>query len=142
MPHILPYSEGQRLQFLPDLEGYSSYPLPTDFGRGDSKVESKKLLWRAVSALMLKHYGDENLTRLARECKFGPGTASRLKEGATSVGVDIVDKIAKNFHLQAWELLVPSFDPDNRPALQPLSEQERKLYKRLAEVAKEIKETS
>lgn len=89
---------------------------------------------------MLKHYGKENLTRLARECKIGPGSASRLKEGETSVGLDIVDKIAKHFHVQPWELLVPHFDPDNRPALQPLSESERRLYKRLAEVAKDIKE--
>lgn len=105
-------------------------------------MDSKKALWCSVSALMLKHYGKENLTRLAADCKFGPGTSTRLKEGATSVGLDIVDKIAKHFHVQAWELLVPTFDPDNRPALQPISEQERKLYKRLAEVAKEIKATS
>jgi hypothetical protein len=105
-------------------------------------VDSKKLLWRSVSALMRKHYGKENLTRLSSECKFGPGTASRLKEAKTSVGLEIIDKIAKQFHVQPWELLVPQFDPDNRPTLQPLTESERLLYKRLAEVAKQIKEES
>lgn len=103
-------------------------------------MDSKGVLWRSVSALMLKHYGKENLTRLAKDCKFGPATATRLKEGKTSVGVDILDSIAKHFHVQAWELLVPTFDPANRPTLQPLSEQERKLYAKLKEVAKEIKE--
>lgn len=103
-------------------------------------LDSKRVLWRSVSALMKKHYGGENLTRLAKDCKIGPATASRMKEGQTSVGVDIVDKVAKHFQVQPWELLVPTFDPKNRPALQPLSEQERRLYERLREVAKEIKE--
>lgn len=102
-------------------------------------ADSRKILWQSVSSLMRKHYGGENLTRLAKECKFGPATASRLKEGKTSVGLEIVDKIAKHFHVSSWELLVPTFDPSNRPTLQPLSEQERRLYARLAEVAKEIK---
>lgn len=104
-------------------------------------MDSKNVLWASVSALMRKHYGGENLTRLAKDCKIGPGTASRMKEGKTSVGVDILDKIAKHFHLEPWELLVPAFDPANRPTLQPLSEQERKLYAKLKEVAKEIKES-
>jgi hypothetical protein len=103
-------------------------------------VDSKTVLWKSVSALMLKHYGRENLTRLAADCKIGPGSATRIKEGKTSVGLDIVDKIAKHFHLQPWELLVPSFDPANRPTLQAVTEAERKLWERLREVAKEIKE--
>lgn len=105
-------------------------------------ADSKRLLWNAVLALMQKHYGGENLSRLARDCKIGPGTATRLKQGETSVGLEIIDKIAKHFHVQSWELLVPDFDPSNRPTLQPVSEQERKLYERLREVAREIKEGS
>lgn len=104
------------------------------------EVDSKKVLWKSVSALMKKHYGGENLTRLARDCGFGPGTSTRLKETKTSVGLEVIDKIAKHFHVEPWQLLIPGFNPDNMPTLQPLSEQERKLYERLAEVAKEIKE--
>jgi transcriptional regulator with XRE-family HTH domain len=100
-------------------------------------VDSRKVLWKSVSALMLKHYGEENLTRLARDCKIGPGTASRIKAAETSVGLEVIDKIAKKFHVDAWELLVPGFDPGNRPALQPLSEHERQLYARWKELARE-----
>lgn len=103
-------------------------------------LDSRKVLWKSVSALMHKHYGAENLTRLAKDCKVGPGTASRLKEAQTSVGLEIVDKIARHFHVEPWELLVPGFDPGNRPTLQPITEQERRMYERLREVAKEIKE--
>lgn len=51
-----------------------------------------------------------------------------------------VELIAGAFGLEVWELLVPGLDPNRRPTFQPLSEQERRLYERLAEVAKEIKE--
>lgn len=124
----------------PNSAGSFPYPRATDFGEGLRQVDSKHVLWRSVSALMQRHYGEENLSRLARECKIGPGSASRIKEAKTSVGLEIVDKISKHFQVQPWELLVPTFDPGNRPTLQPVSEQERRLYERLREVAKEIKE--
>lgn len=104
-------------------------------------ADSKKLLAAAVMALMTKHYGGENISRLAKDCKIGLGSAARVRDGETSVGLDIVDKIAEHFHVKPWELLVQGFSPDNRPTLQPLSEQERKLYARLAEAVKEIKES-
>jgi hypothetical protein len=99
---------------------------------------SKEVLWKSVSALMKKHYGKENLTKLAKDCDFGPGTSSRLKEQKTSVGLDVLDKIADTFNVQAWQLMVPGFDPDNPPTLQPLSERERLLYEQFKRVAKEI----
>ena len=118
--------------------GSCAYPSPTAFGEGIRPVDGKKILWNSVSALMKKHYGKENLTRLAKECEFGPATATRLKEQRTSVGVDIVDKIASKFQVQAWQLMVPGFDPESPPTLQPLSERERQLYERWKEVAKEF----
>lgn len=87
---------------------------------------------------MQKHYGGENLSRLARECKFGPGTATRLKEQETSVGLEIVEKISAKFGVEPWQLLVPGFNPDNVPTLQPLSEREAELYRRWREVTKDF----
>ncbi len=103
-------------------------------------ADSKKVVWKSITALMQKHYGGENLTRLAKDCKFGPGTSTRLKEQKTSVGLDVLDKIAKKFGVDTWQLLVPGFNPNSIPTLQPISEQERKLYERLAEVVREVKE--
>lgn len=94
-------------------------------------LDVKRVLWENVSALMDKHYGGENLTRLARETKCGPGTATRIKERKTSVGIDVLTKIASAFQLQPWQLLVPGFDPDHPPTLTPVTEEERALYERL-----------
>ena len=78
---------------------------------------TRKQLWENVSLLMLRRYGGENLTRLAKEAKFGPGSATRLKEQNTSVGVDIVDKLAKLFKLEPWQMLAPGLDPDHPPEI-------------------------
>lgn len=102
------------------------------------EIDSYATLWHNVSALMLKHYGEENLSRLARECAIGLGTAARIKKQQTSVGIDILHAIAVRFGLAPWQLLVPGFDPSNAPALQPVSQKERMLYERIMSAAKEI----
>ena len=85
---------------------------------------------------MTKRYGRENLTRLASDVKIGPGTCSRLKAQETSVGLEVIDKLATFFDVYPWELLVPTFDPDNRPTLQAITQAELELYKRIAAVVK------
>lgn len=99
----------------------------------------KAVLWTNVQALMRKHYGGENLSRLSRECDVGLGTSARIKRRQTSVGIDILAKIAERFDLQPWQLLVPGFDPDNPPTLVPVSAAERQLYERLSAALKEFK---
>lgn len=103
---------------------------------------SKAVLWRNVQALMRKHYGAENLSRLARECDIGLGTATRIKQQQTSVGLEIVDKLAEHFGLQPWQLIVPGLDPDNPPTLLPVTPSERQLYERLRQAVKEFKDIS
>ena len=104
-----------------------------------SAIDSRIVVWRSVSALMQKHYGKENLTRLAKEAGIGPGSASRLKECKTSLGVELVDKLAAAFHVEAWQLMVPGFDPNNLPTLIPVTEGERALYESLLTLTKDLK---
>lgn len=83
----------------------------------------KRLMWANVLALMHQRWGGENLTRLAREAGVGPGTATRLKEGKTSVGLDVVQRIARAFGLEPWQLLIPGLDPARLPEYMRLSPQ-------------------
>lgn len=77
----------------------------------------------------MKHaYGKENLTRLARDCEMSPANATRIKEQRTSIGLEVIEKVAKAFHMKSWELLVPDLDPTNRPMLRTVSPGEKKLY--------------
>lgn len=103
-------------------------PTPPDY---------KTVLWENVLALMRHHWGRENLSRLAREADIGPGTASRIKTQQTSVGVDIIARVAAVFHLQPWHLLVPALDPANPPVIW-MTQAEVTLYRRLRAVAQEL----
>lgn len=69
------------------------------------KSTTKTVLWENVLTLMERAYGSENLTRLARDTHIGPGSASRIKAQETSVGVDVLEKIAEKFEVQPWQLL-------------------------------------
>jgi transcriptional regulator with XRE-family HTH domain len=66
-------------------------------------------------------WGGENLTRLAREAKIGPGTSTRLKNQDTSVGLNVLEKLATAFRVKPWQLLVPAFDAARLPHTSPMS---------------------
>ena len=76
------------------------------------KSAAKTNLWENALALMNSRYGAENLSRLARETKIGPGSASRIKAQETSVGVDVLEKIAGNFAVEPWRLMAPKLGAD------------------------------
>ena len=102
------------------------------------RIDSNATLWNNVQALMQKGFGRINIQGFARKCKIGNGTVQRIQGQTTSVGLEVLDKIAEAHELAAWQLLVPGFDPDNPPTLQPVSKRERELYEKLLNAAKEI----
>ncbi len=103
-------------------------------GREDSRVT----LWANVQTLMRHRYGRENLTRLARDCKFGPATSSRLKAMDTSVTLETLNKLADFFGVEPWQLLVPGMSATSPPVLRSISPAERELYDRLLLTAQEL----
>jgi hypothetical protein len=105
-----------------------------------STLDTRRVLWANVSALMTCHWGAENLGRLATSAGIGPATCTRLKKQETSVGVEIVDRIAEVFGLDTWQLLVPNLDPKNPPLL-VLTAAERSFYRQVMSAAKDFKGT-
>lgn len=73
-----------------------------------AKHDWKQVLWGNVLNRMNTLYGKENLTRLISESKIGPGTATRIKSQATSVGVDVLEKVAGALKVEPWQLLHPT----------------------------------
>lgn len=67
----------------------------------------KRVLWENVAALMHAKYGGENINKLSREAGVGPASIQRIKEAETSVGLDVVAKVAKALHVDPWQLLFP-----------------------------------
>lgn len=91
------------------------------------KVSVAEVLWANVSALMLHHWKEENINRLAREAKIGPATVQRMKDQETTIRLDTIEKVAGVFGLRSWQLLIPGLDPANVPIIM-VSEDEKRLY--------------
>ena len=75
--------------------------------RAEMKIDSKKVLWENVVSLMVSRYKKENLTKLAKDSGVGPGTMTRIKDQETSVGVDVLEKLAAVANVEPWQLLHP-----------------------------------
>lgn len=63
----------------------------------------------------------------------------RILAAESSITVDTLEKIAKAFDLQAWQLLVPGLDPGN-PPVNHITDAERRLYERLRQTVMEVVE--
>lgn len=68
---------------------------------------TRSALWPRVQELMLSRWGKENQNRLAREAKVGVATIARMKSGDTSIGLDVIEKVAEALEVEAWQLICP-----------------------------------
>lgn len=71
----------------------------------EKKKALAEVLWASVEALMVEHWGAVNVTKLGRDAKIG-GSASRLKARSTSIGIDILEKVAAVFKVAPASLLI------------------------------------
>lgn len=67
------------------------------------------------------------------------GTVGRMLQGQTACGIDQVEQVARVFGLQAWQLLVPNFDPAHPPMLEMDSRRAELLSAELDSIAERIK---
>lgn len=72
----------------------------------------RDVLWANVRALMVQRYGEENITRLARDAKIGPATVQGIKDGERSVRMVTLEKIAKVFNVEPWQLIAPGLSDE------------------------------
>jgi hypothetical protein len=52
---------------------------------------------------------------------FSNGTAQRILDSETSIGVDVLEKLADGLKLAPWQLCVPNIEPDRVPRLEPVA---------------------
>lgn len=106
-------------------------------------MDKKSFTPRAVLRINLKALmgagGPASQMELARKSGVGQATIGRiLSPEGVDAGIETVEKIAKAYGMQGWQLLVAGMDPTNPPVLQPVSKAERALYERLRAAADEI----
>jgi transcriptional regulator with XRE-family HTH domain len=64
---------------------------------------------------------DKGIAQLMRKTGFKNGTAQRVLQAETSIGVDLLTELARGLGVEPWQLLVRDLDPDNLPTLHPPS---------------------
>ena len=104
-------------------------------------MDIKETLRNNLTALCRYHFETEAIpiNDLKRRSGVSVASISRIKEAQTSVGLDILEKLAPVFGLQAWHLLVPGLDPSNPPVAH-ITEAERILYTRIKRAMAEEKQ--
>lgn len=82
---------------------------------------ARSVLWARVQALMASKWGGENQNRLSREAKVGVATISRMKTAGTSIGLDVIEKVACALGVEAWQLICPEAVFEAGESLSPLA---------------------
>jgi hypothetical protein len=68
----------------------------------------KAIVSANVELLMQSKYGKRNVTALGRDTGIATGGAQRVLDPATSVGLDLLERVADKFDIDVWQLLVPN----------------------------------
>lgn len=72
-----------------------------------TKTDVRDLFWGNTAAEMTRKYGRENLQQLGRDAGIRGSGASRIKR-RDNVGVEMVQKVARAFGREPWQMLFPN----------------------------------
>lgn len=100
----------------------------------------RAVLRQNVKALLDSKRGPTNPTALGKAAKVGQASVNRILDTEKDVRLSTIERIAKIYDLEPWQLLVAGMNPANPPVLAPLSPAERKLYESLRAAMKEAGE--
>jgi hypothetical protein len=75
------------------------------------EFDVRDVLWENVSALMADQKDSAgkplNAWQLALQAKVGPASITRMKEKGSSQRLDVLERVARYFHMPLWRLLKP-----------------------------------
>lgn len=104
-----------------------------------SQFRPRMVLRTNLQALMDLKGGPNSQGELHRKSGVAQATIGRiLSKGGNNARIETIDKLAKAYGLEGWQLLVAGMDPSNPPVLQAVSKEERDLYQRLRQLAAEF----
>lgn len=95
----------------PTASGTSCLPLsvrPGEYPHAMPGDQAKAVIVENIKLLMDTHYGKINITAFGRDTGISNGGTQRVLDPDTSVGVDLLAKIADHFKLEVWQLLAPN----------------------------------
>jgi transcriptional regulator with XRE-family HTH domain len=83
--------------------------------------------------------GPRSQNALAAKSGASQATIGRiLSDEGVDAGIETVDKIAKAYGLEGWQLMVAGMTPTNPPVLQPVSKEERAFYDKVKALYQDV----
>lgn len=128
---------------LPNMKDIQAQTMDRPPTYGFATTSGRQTLAANLKALMAEHTNLSTLIQVEQateQCglKIGKSTVGRLLKCETPVNLDYVEVLARIFHLDPWQLIVPGLDPKNPPTLRSVSASEEQLYARLRDLARQI----
>lgn len=106
---------------------------------GKSDFTPRAVLRQNLKALMTEGDGPRSQSALHKRSGVAQATIGRILSGeGENTRIETVERLAKAYGLEAWQLLVAGMDPANAPVLQAVSAEERSLYERLRIAAQDL----
>lgn len=100
----------------------------------------RAVLQQNLRALMKTKDGPQTQGELFRKSGVAQATIGRILAGdGENARIETVDRLAKAYGLEAWQIMVAGMDPNNLPVLQPITKEERELYDRLKDLSKDLR---
>lgn len=104
-----------------------------------NQFKPRHVLRQNVKALMASGLGPTSQTALRAKSGVAQATIGRiLGDVGENAKIETVEKLAKAYGLEGWQMMVAGMDPTNPPVLQPVSPAERALYERLRATVQDI----
>lgn len=89
---------------------------------------------------LMKNNNDEGQSDLHRRSGVAQSTIGRiLADEGENARIETLERIAKAYGLNAWQLLIPDINPKNPPMLRIAGEVEKALYARLEDALEGLK---
>lgn len=88
----------------------------------------------------MENNNNEGQSDLHRRSGVAQSTIGRiLADKGENARIETLERIAKAYGLQAWQLLIPGVNPKNPPMLRVAGEVEKALYARLEDALEGLK---
>lgn len=104
--------------------------------RPEGRPPVEKVLAENLRALMATHLDLDSQPKLAKAAKLNQTTIGRVLGAKHRVQIDTLESLARAFHLEPYQLLIPGLNARNPQVLRMLNAAEERLYKALEDARK------
>jgi transcriptional regulator with XRE-family HTH domain len=92
----------------------------------------------AKARALMAYHKHATPSEAARYCKVSQQQMDRILKGQR-VRVDTLEKLARGYGLEPYQMLIPGLNPADPQVLRSLSPEEQKLYKALQEALDDLR---